>query len=80
MNLMKAADRQERIAQCQTALEAINQGVWPRNINDLFAWTPPRNQSLTVYAARMYQHEIDYLRGVNMRLSQGDPSLQGWER
>lgn len=76
---MKAADRQELMAECETALEAIRQGTWPRDINDLFAWTSPRNESLTTYAARMYQAEIDYLRGVNTRLSLGDPSLQGWD-
>ena len=88
-NFTKRADRDLCRAVRQTELDAVNNGVWPRDINDLMRWlhaptscflSPAHNQDIQrEYTARMCRAEIDYLDGVDRRVAEGDPELAGWE-
>jgi len=71
MNLMKSADRAEARAKAQAELDAINEGRWPRDIDDEMRWVNPR------LAPTALSQEINYLGNVNARILAGE--LPGWE-
>lgn len=60
-NLTKAADRERLRVDRQAELDAVEQGIWPRDLDDLMRWTPPRNVEPHVWAARMCQADLTYI-------------------
>jgi len=82
-NLTKQADRDEMKADRQAELAACEDGTWPRDLNDAMRWNPSRSSQdgLTdrEYAAKMCRLEIEYIRGLDHRISIKEPGLEGFE-
>jgi len=78
-NLTKRADRDQLRADRQAELDAVKTGAWPRDLNDECRWNECTSKHPAKYAAEMCQADITYLDGVERRLRDGDPDLQGWE-
>lgn len=60
-NLTKPEGREALQADRQSELDAIEAGIWPRDLNDVMRWTPPRNVEPRVWAARMCRADLAYL-------------------
>ena len=76
-NLMKAEDRQRMREAREKELRAIEDGSWPRDINDVMRWTAATSPYLPVEEARRIQEEhaaemcradLLYLAGLGKRL------------
>jgi hypothetical protein len=89
-NFMKRADRQRLRQDREAEIQAVRDGLWPRDIDDRMRWnckdTNPyfsaaeNRRIMAEYAARMCQREVDYLDDLERRLAADDPDLVGWER
>ena len=81
-NLTKTADRERLRRERQDEIQAIDNGLWPRNSDEHHRWSVagkhPRDAAK--YARRMCAVELDYLDDLERRLRDGDESLEGWER
>lgn len=75
-NLMKKADREQYRADHQAELDAVNDGTWPRNINDQMRWIQGSGPE---YAARCCKSAIEGINDTERRLAAGDPDLKCWE-
>ena len=85
----KAADRAAERVALAAELEALEAGVWPRDINDAFRWNgAPTSQFLhgeenarivREHATRCCRSGIAYLDDLEARLAAGDRDLRGWE-
>jgi len=60
-NLAKPEGREALRADRQSELDAVERGEWPRDVNDVVRWNPPRNVAPTDWAARMCKLDLDYL-------------------
>lgn len=84
-NLTKTADRALHRANHQAELTAIQEGTWPRDVNDLLRWEVPRGLYLgrtwtqQEWAAHMCQEALKGSYLVDLRLAAGDPELKKWE-
>lgn len=78
-NLLKAADRERLRQDRQAELDAVENGTWPRDLNDLMRWSPPRRRDGThtvapaIWAARMCKLDLAYVE----RLYQGNLDVIG---
>lgn len=81
-NYKKAADRNRRRQEIKSALEAIENKTWPRNLNESLEFTGKYRGKFTEieWAEKIYRFELKYLQDVEVRLCQNDPALIGWER
>ncbi len=77
-NRTKKADRAREIADRQAEIEAIEAGLWPRDINDQFRWYD-RTPTFTPaqWARKMCEDTIAYLTAIPGRIANGE--LSGWE-
>lgn len=55
-------------------LQAIEDGTWPRDINDYMRWVGGR-----AVVARVCRQVIDYLDELEVRIERGDLDLLGYE-
>jgi len=85
-NFMKAADRARCRADRMAEIEAVENGTWPRDIDDLLRWSnaphlPPSENHLVraEHAARMCRGEVIWIDYLETRITEGDPTLVGWE-
>lgn len=62
-NLSKPEGREALRADRQSELDSIESGTWPRDLNDIMRWSPPRNVEPSVWAAKMCRADLDYLAG-----------------
>ena len=76
-NLMKATDRRRLYDDRRSERDAVDSGVWPRDLNDYMRWISHAGDP--AYARRMCQNEMDALTQIETRITQHDPDLQGWE-
>jgi hypothetical protein len=60
-NLAKPDGREALRADRQSELDAIENGSWPRDLNDHMRWSPPRNVAPADWAARMCKADLAYL-------------------
>ena len=81
-NLMLKQDR-DKLRQERTAeLRAVQDGTWPRSIDDSMRWLnaptdglarPEVNRRLRAeYAARMCQADLNYLKDLEKRIASGE--------
>jgi len=63
-NLTKPEDRERLRADRQAELDAIEQGTWPRDLNEFMRWNPPPSFEPRVWAARMCRADLAYLKGL----------------
>jgi hypothetical protein len=61
-NLMTQAGRDDLRRDRQGELDAARAGSWPRGLNDLMRWNPPRDVSAPEWAARMCEAELQSLQ------------------
>lgn len=78
-NLMKPQDRARRRSRRVAELRAIENGEWPRDIEDTMRWTCPQGILPAEWAKQMCEAEIEYLDDVDVRIRAGDPGLAGWQ-
>lgn len=80
-NRMKRADREREIADRKAEIAAIDQGTWPRDIDDDFRWGANRyfhdNAEKAAYARKLCMDDVTYLEGIPGRIALG--YLQNWE-
>lgn len=75
-NLQKKESRDRLRAERQGELDAIERGVWPRNINDKYRWiSVPSGMTHAEYAKTMCQADLAYLNDLEGRL---DAGVQVW--
>ncbi len=60
-NLATPEGREALRADRQGELDAIRQGTWPRDVDDVVRWTAPRTTSPVEWATKMCQADLDYL-------------------
>lgn len=79
-NLQKPGDRERFRQDHADELAAVEDGSWPRDINDAFRWIHGSSPEHTAqYAARMCQSAIDYIDDLEIRIEAGEAPL-GFER
>ncbi len=76
-NLTKRADRERLVADRRAEIAAIDNGAWPRDINDSFRWSTNTNRTAAAHARAMCLADIEYAEGIPARISAGE--LPGWE-
>lgn len=80
-NLMKKADRDRQRSNRMAEVDAIDEGRWPRDINDEMRWGATRTfydgAEKAAYARRMCMADVAYLDGIPDRITAGE--LPGWE-
>ncbi len=74
-NLTHAADRARYRVDHLDELEAIEQGRWPRDVDDALRWTRMDPE----HAARMCRAAVDYIDGLERRIAAGEAGLDGFE-
>lgn len=87
-DLTKRADRESALADYKATVEAVNNGSWPRDVNDAMRWNVsnarwwavdcPRPLTPATYAKYMCQAEIEYLEDVQTRIEAGELPAE-WE-
>lgn len=75
-NRMKAADRKENQKDLRAELKAIEDGTWPRDLNDQLRYGRPD----ATYVKKLVEIELAYLEDLENRIIQGDEGLTGYER
>lgn len=80
-NRMKAADRAREMADRMAEVEAIDNGTWPRSLDDDMRWGPnQRFHDVTekaTYARKLCMADVTYLEAIPARVVAGE--LPGWE-
>jgi hypothetical protein len=74
-NLGKPEDRQRYREDHAAELAAVENGTWPRDINDQMRWVHGRGSP--AYAAEMCRRSIAYIDDLEQRIEAGDPDLVG---
>ena len=81
-NRMKAEDRAREIADLQSELDAIDIGIWPRDVNDDVRWGATRSfRDRTEKAAHVRPiliAEIKMLKDIPARIIAGELPT-GWQ-
>lgn len=81
-NRMKAESRRLEIADLKAELAAIENGTWPRDLNDDFRWGSQRTfhdkAEKAAYVESIITSEIAYLENIPARIESGELS-GGWE-
>ena len=81
-NRMKPADRAREVLSLQAELAAIDNGTWPRDLNDDFRWGSQRyfhdKAEKAAYVRGILTSEIAYLENIPARIRSGELS-GGWE-
>lgn len=75
-NLEKVADRDRIRKERAEELLAVQEGRWPRDIDDLLRWS--RRDAL--YAGHMCKIEIAYIDDLEKRIARGDSDLWFFEK
>jgi len=75
-NLGKPEDRNRYRQDHASELAAVEEGSWPRDINDQMRWI--RDPS-PVYAAKMCRFAIAYIDDLEARIARGDPDLTSYQ-
>jgi hypothetical protein len=70
-NLGKRADRDRMRAERVAELEAVENGTWPRDVNDYMRWMYGRAD----WAGKMCRQSIAYLDDLEKRIQARDPDL-----
>lgn len=81
-NRMKAESRRQEIADLKAELAAIDNGTWPRDLNDDFRWgsqwyfydLPEK----AAYVKGIITNEVAYLENIPARIVSGELT-DGWE-
>ena len=76
-NLTKPEDRTRYRQDHADELAAVENGTWPRDINDSMRWIHGRNAP--EYAARMCRSTIDYIDDLEARIEAGEVDLLSYE-
>lgn len=80
-NRMKAESRKQEIADRKAEIAAIDNGTWPRNIDDDMRWGPNKTfrdmAEKAQYVRTLCVDEVAYLNGIPPRIVSGE--LKGWE-
>jgi len=89
VNYKSSSSRQEYRARLQGQLDAIKNGTWPRDLNDIMFWDRPvgvvRGRTWVEgtgprdWAQLMCEENLAYVDGLEKRLAEGAPELKGWE-
>ncbi len=70
-NLMKKTDRDHMLADRRAEIAAVDEGRWPRDINDEMRWGATRTfhdrAEKAAYARRMCMADVTYLDGIPTR-------------
>ena len=75
-NLMRKRYRKALREDYESDLQAVQDGLWPRDLHDRMKYSDPSPR----FATRMCLAGIAYLDDVERRLQEGDPNIVGWER
>ena len=79
-NMLKKADRHRELQERKDELLAVQEGRWPRNLDDTYRWSPQRSYTGSEWAARVCTSQIAYLEDLEKRIAAGDPDLDGYEK
>jgi hypothetical protein len=60
-NLAKPEGREALRADRQSELDSVKDGTWPRDLNDIMRWSPPRGTDPSAWAVKMCRADLDYL-------------------
>jgi hypothetical protein len=63
-NLTKPDGREALRADRQSELDAVERGEWPRDLNDIMRWSPPRFEDPAAWAAKMCRADLHYLSHI----------------
>ncbi len=83
-NRMKAKSRKQEIADRKAEIAAVEDGTWPRDIDDEMRWGSTKTfhdmAEKARYAKDMCNGVLVYMEDLQDRLNAGgDPCLNGWE-
>lgn len=80
-NRMKSASRQQEIEDRQAEMAAVDNGTWPRDLDDDMRWGVNKSfndmAERAAWARKMCDLDVQYLRGIPPRIVSGE--LAGWE-
>lgn len=80
-NRMKAESRKQEITDRKAEIAAVNNGLWPRDLDDEMRWGSTKTfhdmAEKAQYAKDMCWSVVFYLGDVQKRLESGE--LPGWE-
>ena len=75
-NLTTKEGRNRLRAECQSELDAVKTGTWPRNLNDAMRWMyRPRGVTPAEHAGAMCQSMLDSLDTLERRTAVEDRSV-----
>lgn len=77
-NLMKKADRQRMRADRGGEIKALQDGTWPRTIDEQMRWGATTRETEQEHAMRMCKADLAYLRDLEKRVQAGE--LEGYEQ
>ena len=80
-NRTKSASRQQELADRKDEIAAIDNGTWPRDMDDEYRWGALRSfhdmAEKAAYARSLCTLDVEYLEGIPARIATGE--LLGWE-